>query len=389
MKRQGLDTLARDQRPCKRIDRDLTTPRFSRVSKTLALGFTLVELLVVIAIIGILVALLLPAVQAAREAARRSQCTSQLKNWTLGMINHESTFAQWPASGWPGEWSSDPGRGSGAEQPGGWFFTTLPFVEEQALHDTGDGLTGAARSAAMIQRDATPLPLANCPSRRSGGPYAYPHGGAVKTGDGQGGVFGYTYTQAARCDYAISVGDDNDYDIAGSSRCRAISPASYVRQTYPAGFPPSLKEFSGVSFCGNAVPSRAITDGLSNTIALGEKWTPAEHFETGSYQGDDWSMFIGFQDDMVRSTFYTGVSAAGVPRKATHLPRSTNETLAAAVADVGAPATREVFGSSHPGVCLFSMCDGSVVSVGFDVDPETYRRMGARNDDGVTKIAPR
>lgn len=346
-----------------------------------ALAFTLVELLVVIAIIGILVALLLPAVQSAREAARRTSCTNNLKNLALGMINHESTTGQLPSSGWSGRWTGDPDRGTGADQPGCWLYSILPYIEQQQVYDLGVGLTGNARFEALRQRDSTPLAVANCPSRRTGGPYPLTNGFQPLSGDGTGSASAYSMPQAARGDYAANVGDETGLD----GRCIQISPQQY-NVTKP-DFPPRADEYSGISFCGTAVKLRQVTDGTTKTIALGERWIPTEVYQSGTptdWQADDWGMYVGFQDDTVRSTYYDG-------RTPTHVPLSDGDdpTQINGVDNLGSVIARELFGGPHPGGALFAMCDGSVSSVAFDVDPEMFRQMGDRHDGGVVKVFSR
>ena len=129
-------------------------------------GFTLVELLVVITIIGILISLLLPAVQAAREAARRIQCSNNLKQMALGCLQHESAHGWLPTNGKACYWFGDADSGFGKEQPGGWTYNILPYIELGAIHDLTAGKSDTEKKALWTIAIQTPVILDCCPSRR-------------------------------------------------------------------------------------------------------------------------------------------------------------------------------------------------------------------------------
>ena len=128
-------------------------------------AFTLVELLVVIAIIGILVSLLLPAVQSAREAARRSSCVNHMKQIGLALHNFESSNGRLP----PGMTLYD------SESLGTSVHAfLLPFIEETALADnwTYDSKNLEADNSQVLQNfsggaaalSATPISVYICAS---------------------------------------------------------------------------------------------------------------------------------------------------------------------------------------------------------------------------------
>ena len=132
------------------------------------LGFTLVELLVVIAIIGILVGLLLPAVQAAREAARRMQCSNNIKQTSLAVLNYESTFKRLPAMQC-GSGAVHPGtiHGPGQRFAMSGHYALLPFIEQQAAYQQFEAVNWNPWEDGTPARkiaNETRVPHLNCPS---------------------------------------------------------------------------------------------------------------------------------------------------------------------------------------------------------------------------------
>ncbi|TWU28376.1 DUF1559 domain-containing protein [Bythopirellula polymerisocia] len=213
-------------------------------------GFTLVELLVVIAIIGTLVALLLPAVQAAREAARRSQCTNNLKQIGLSILNYESAKGKLP----PGA------RLIIDTSKGGWdvlredstiLLDILPYLENGAIYERIE-LDGYVTDQKQLAQTVIAGYL--CPSQTHTPLLTRP----------------FTFDELASFDYAASNGSSM---VGNSSSCTCSQQSTWndfairVRQFLD----PNDMDFSGpFSRFGQELELRQITDGLSNTIFFGE-----------------------------------------------------------------------------------------------------------------------
>ncbi len=339
-------------------------------------AFTLVELLVVIAIIGILVALLLPAVQAAREAARRSQCINQLKQVGLAYANHHDTHGFFPSGGWAIQWVGDADRGFGENQPGGWVYHVLPFVEEQQVWDLpSDGDPSGAFKPQQLdgakQMQETPIGLFNCPSRRSARLYPFTHTSgyyAVRNSE--------TPEAVARTDYAANSGDGEMgewfYDEETDSYQTFSFPQNYARVDMGIYKFPPKKGQSGISYLGSEVRIAEVVDGTSKTVAVSEKFLTPLYYESGEGAADSHSMYQGYDRDIYRWA-YKDPDPSGegdIP------PLQDNPT-----ADLWFN-----FGSAHPGVFNAAFCDGSVRGLSFNVDVLMFSRACSRFDGEVMDL---
>ncbi len=327
------------------------------------LAFTLVELLVVIAIIAMLVALLLPAVQSAREAARRTQCINNLKQMGLAAMNHESSQGALPSGGWGKEWTSDPNRGFGPDQPGSWQFNLMPYMEENGVHDLAKGLTPGTPDfqSAMRAMHRSALGAFYCPSRRATELYRGDWRVCYNSNANSLPFF-------AKTDYAANAGDGKE-----NSGDRYSIPKSYEQADHPQfqWSPTNIQDdplyCTGVAYYRSNVTFQKIADGTSKTMFAGEKYLRPESYTFAEPSfGDNQSLYTGFEWDNTRLTRHI----PGDRQTEIYLPRRDR---------IGYSNVR-AFGSPHDAGFNAVFCDGSVRAVSFGVDAEAYRRIGNRND---------
>ena len=297
-------------------------------------AFTLVELLVVVAVIGILVALLLPAVQHAREAARRISCRSHLKQIGLALHNYHDRSRVLPY-GWDN-------RGSL------WTAHLLPFLEQQALYDSllfqesGRGnwdANGSPNEAAC----GTFLAVFRCPSL------------SVPQHIDNAGIPG-----RVPCSYRGNAGTE------ASSDDQSTRPDKTSKSL-------ELLDQNGIFFACRTIRFADITDGLSNTVLVGESRTEPDFVQDGQVM-DFW--YIGSpQVDPCRCDGGNGGTEFSEAVGTGYMPMHLGKI------DPAAPGVliELAFGSHHAGGAFFTMGDGSVQFLSEAIDFQVYRALFSRH----------
>jgi hypothetical protein len=156
----------------------------------------------------------------------------------------------------------------------------------------------------------------------------------------------------AKSDYAINGGDTIVNTGTGPL---STDPEDIRNHEWP-----DITQYNGVSFLGSEVNMNQITDGLSNTYLVGEKYViPGDQ---QADLGDDQLMYVGDDADIRR----WGVAPP--------------------LSDTAGEINRFVWGSMHPSVCPFVLCDGSIRRIAYTIDPVTHARLSNRRDGQPVEI---
>jgi prepilin-type N-terminal cleavage/methylation domain-containing protein len=367
--------------------------RILRCSLPRRRGFTLVELLVVIAIIGILIAILLPAIQAAREAARRTQCSSNIRQAGLAVLNYESARKVLPYGGtWyrkvSGKLTLDVSQSyviplDGSNLYKNWVIDTLPFIEGRTVQLTFD-LTQPISANANAAARATPLAIFLCPSDQYNQVKFSGKTGSMAT---ELNSFNDNW---ARGNYAANGALGFQSGGGYHSYFSAAGPAS-------SGAPGWGERYiRGVMGANTSVTIKQIADGTSKTLMLGEIRAGVVSFDLrgvwamgGSasglwahgFQGDcngPNHVDPGFAEDDNQGCSAVQAAVGGAKRLSTLLTMGCSSG--------GWPNWQQTCRSTHQGGVQICLCDGSVrwisdlvqtgTSVGSNSTPPSASNLG-------------
>jgi prepilin-type N-terminal cleavage/methylation domain-containing protein len=305
-------------------------PRNERTAKCRPAAFTLVELLVVITIIGILIALLLPAVQTAREAARKMQCANNLKQLGLALHSYVSTHNVLPP---------------GAMDANGLGFTVmiLPQLEQQALYDQFDFNYGDFYAQGKLNLALNKIPAFLCPSGIAIKTVHTPQENWPRTADSPS-----TFTM-------------HYYGIMGP-KMSGSNTAGYHIQALN-GYGGSAED--GVLYKNSVVSLESITDGTSNTFALGEiSFNEYSGYRAWARGGD-----LSISNNTIAPC--KNLCDANPIGVATPYYTHFNDGQ---------------FASEHPGGTHFMMCDSSVQFISENIDVILSQALATRNFDEAVSV---
>ncbi len=330
-------------------------------------GWTVMDVLLVLSLALIIAAIFLPFVQNAREESRRNRCKNNLKEIGLAIHNYIDVHNSF-AAGFDV-------HADGNYLGWGWNLKILPYMNSADLYDKvkphfAEGMYRTPNIPQAQQR----LPLLLCPS--DDGTETVPHGKSVTAKVVGGIVSEGTENWQSRLPRSSYFGNAGylQLEVGGIQYNAAGTPTSIVPLVNKGSLGNfgtiialerrycDQKSFGGIFGQNSHVKVAQVCDGTSNTIMIGERYSPADSRPNTVGHGT----WIGVPDCTRAQGLAMALGDASVR------------------INIGMPLREQTtgFGSVHHGGAFFGLADGSVKFISQELDLVLYRYLSVIDDGG-------